>query len=103
MSVREGGEYRAKVNVHLGTCGIAAGARATRTAVWDGVTVHRGSEVTDCVVADGVEIPPGTRLEGCAIVPAGSRPPDAGQRLFGRLLVAPFVPSGPRKDSSHGA
>ncbi len=25
--LREGGEYRAKINVHMGTCGIAAGAR----------------------------------------------------------------------------
>jgi NADP-reducing hydrogenase subunit HndB len=28
MSLREGGEYRAKVCVHMGTCGIASGARA---------------------------------------------------------------------------
>lgn len=27
MSLREG-EYRAKINVHMGTCGIAAGARS---------------------------------------------------------------------------
>jgi NADP-reducing hydrogenase subunit HndB len=27
VSLREGGEFRAKVNVHMGTCGIAAGAR----------------------------------------------------------------------------
>ena len=27
-SLREGGEFRAKVTVHMGTCGIAAGARA---------------------------------------------------------------------------
>ncbi len=27
ISLREGGEYRAKINVHMGTCGIAAGAR----------------------------------------------------------------------------
>jgi len=26
-TIREGGEYRAKVCVHMGTCGIAAGAR----------------------------------------------------------------------------
>jgi len=25
--LREGGEYRAKITVHMGTCGIAAGAR----------------------------------------------------------------------------
>jgi NADP-reducing hydrogenase subunit HndB len=26
-TIREGGEYRAKICVHMGTCGIAAGAR----------------------------------------------------------------------------
>ncbi|MBM3293297.1 MAG: (2Fe-2S) ferredoxin domain-containing protein [Candidatus Aminicenantes bacterium] len=30
---REGGEFRAKINVHMGTCGIAAGARAVMTAL----------------------------------------------------------------------
>jgi NADP-reducing hydrogenase subunit HndB len=33
MAVREGGAYRAKVNVHMGTCGIAAGARMVMTAL----------------------------------------------------------------------
>jgi NADP-reducing hydrogenase subunit HndB len=27
MILREGGEFRAKITVHMGTCGIAAGAR----------------------------------------------------------------------------
>jgi len=33
MIPREGGEFRAKVNVHMGTCGIAAGARTVMTAL----------------------------------------------------------------------
>ena len=33
MAVREGGKFRAKVNVHMGTCGIAAGARTIMTAL----------------------------------------------------------------------
>ena len=33
MALREGGTYRAKVNVHMGTCGIAAGARTIMTAL----------------------------------------------------------------------
>lgn len=37
VAVREGGEYRAKLNVHMGTCGIAAGARAVMTALIDEV------------------------------------------------------------------
>jgi NADP-reducing hydrogenase subunit HndB len=32
-SVREGGEYRAKITVHMGTCGIAAGARNIMNAL----------------------------------------------------------------------
>jgi NADP-reducing hydrogenase subunit HndB len=34
FTLREGG-YRAKVTVHMGTCGIAAGAREIMTAVMD--------------------------------------------------------------------
>lgn len=34
VNLREGG-YRAKVNIHMGTCGIAAGARTLMTAVMD--------------------------------------------------------------------
>jgi NADP-reducing hydrogenase subunit HndB len=34
VNLREGG-YRAKVNVHMGTCGIASGARKLMTAVLD--------------------------------------------------------------------
>jgi len=32
-SLRERGEYRAKINVHMGTCGIAAGARTIMNAL----------------------------------------------------------------------
>ncbi|MBM3309902.1 MAG: (2Fe-2S) ferredoxin domain-containing protein [Candidatus Aminicenantes bacterium] len=37
MVPREGGEFRAKVNVHMGTCGIAAGARGVMTALLEEV------------------------------------------------------------------
>ncbi len=32
-TIREGGEFRAKINVHMGTCGIAAGARTIMNAL----------------------------------------------------------------------
>lgn len=32
-TIREGGEYRAKICVHMGTCGIAAGARNVMNAL----------------------------------------------------------------------
>jgi NADP-reducing hydrogenase subunit HndB len=31
-AIREGGEFRAKITVHMGTCGIAAGARGVMGA-----------------------------------------------------------------------
>ncbi|MBM4329960.1 MAG: (2Fe-2S) ferredoxin domain-containing protein [Deltaproteobacteria bacterium] len=34
VTLREGG-YRAKVNIHMGTCGIASGARAVMTTIMD--------------------------------------------------------------------
>lgn len=32
-TIREGSEFRAKINVHMGTCGIAAGARNIMNAL----------------------------------------------------------------------
>jgi len=46
FTLREGG-YRAKVTVHMGTCGIAAGARNVMTALMDEIT---RSNVTDVIV-----------------------------------------------------
>jgi NADP-reducing hydrogenase subunit HndB len=42
--LREGG-YRAKVTVHMGTCGIAAGARAVMTALMDEITKANASDI----------------------------------------------------------
>ncbi len=46
FTLREGG-YRAKVTVHMGTCGIAAGARNVMTALMDEITK---SNVNDVIV-----------------------------------------------------
>jgi len=37
ITLREGGPYRAKVTVHMGTCGIASGARKIMTALLDAI------------------------------------------------------------------
>lgn len=42
-----GGDYRAKVTVHMGTCGIAAGARKVMTALMDEVTKKN---ITDIII-----------------------------------------------------
>ena len=44
FTLREGG-YRAKVTVHMGTCGIAAGARAVMTALMDEISKANISDV----------------------------------------------------------
>jgi NADP-reducing hydrogenase subunit HndB len=46
FTLREGG-YRAKVTVHMGTCGIAAGARNIMTALMDEISREN---LTDVIV-----------------------------------------------------
>ncbi|MDP2279617.1 MAG: (2Fe-2S) ferredoxin domain-containing protein [Nitrospirota bacterium] len=46
FTLREGG-YRAKITVHMGTCGIAAGARNVMTALMDEIS---GANITDVIV-----------------------------------------------------
>ena len=46
MSLRAG-EHRAKINVHMGTCGIAAGARKVMAAFLDEIAKE---EITDVIV-----------------------------------------------------
>jgi NADP-reducing hydrogenase subunit HndB len=44
FTLREGG-YRAKITVHMGTCGIAAGAREIMTALMDEITKAKVEDV----------------------------------------------------------
>lgn len=44
-SLREGGEYRAKIIVHMGTCGIAAGARTVMSALMKELEERKISDV----------------------------------------------------------
>lgn len=44
FTLREGG-YRAKITVHMGTCGIAAGARAVMTALMDEIAQTKVEDV----------------------------------------------------------
>jgi NADP-reducing hydrogenase subunit HndB len=46
FAIREGG-YKAKVTVHMGTCGIAAGARAVMSALMEEIAQ---AEVEDVIV-----------------------------------------------------
>jgi NADP-reducing hydrogenase subunit HndB len=70
-ALREGGA-RAKVTVHMGTCGIAAGAREVMTALTDALA---SSGVTDVMVTNS----------GCA--GACSKEPMATVELLGEAPV----------------
>jgi NDP-sugar pyrophosphorylase family protein len=58
-----------------------------RTVVWDDVTVGRDARLSECVVGDGVRIPEGANYHRCAIIPAGTKLPEAGERIEGGLLL----------------
>jgi NADP-reducing hydrogenase subunit HndB len=45
VAIREGGAYRARINVHLGTCGIAAGARTVMGALMKEVETRGVTDV----------------------------------------------------------
>jgi len=70
--IREGGAYRAKVTVHMGTCGIAAGARNIMNALMD---IIQEKEITDVMLTNS----------GCAGL--CSREPMATVELTGQAPV----------------
>ena len=70
--LREGGPYKAKINVHMGTCGIAAGARKIMGAVLKEI---EGRGVKDVLLS----------TSGCAGL--CSREPMATVELVGKAPV----------------
>ncbi len=71
VTLREGG-YRAKVNIHMGTCGLARGARQLMTAVMDEIQKR---DINDVIVT----------TSGCAGL--CSREPMATVELLGEAPV----------------
>ena len=71
VTLREGG-YRAKVNIHMGTCGLARGARQLMTAVMDEIQKR---DIKDVIVT----------TSGCAGL--CSREPMATVELLGEAPV----------------
>ena len=69
---------------------VHAGARVTRSVLWDDVVVADGAALDECVVADGVRIPAGLRLSRRVVVPRGHRRPGAGAESAGDLLLTPL-------------
>ena len=48
-AIREGGEFRAKITVHMGTCGIAAGARGVMSAF---IKEIEGRDLNDIILTN---------------------------------------------------
>jgi NADP-reducing hydrogenase subunit HndB len=71
VTLREGG-YRAKVNIHMGTCGLARGARQLMTAVMEEIQKR---DISDVIVT----------TSGCAGL--CSREPMATVELLGEAPV----------------
>lgn len=72
VTLREGGAYKAKVTVHMGTCGIAAGSRKVMNALLNEI---EGRDIQDVLVAN----------TGCAGL--CSREPMATVELVGKAPV----------------
>lgn len=70
--LREGGPYKAKITVHMGTCGIAAGARKVMDALLEEI---EGREIQDILLTNS----------GCAGL--CSREPMATVELVGKPPV----------------
>jgi NDP-sugar pyrophosphorylase family protein len=58
---------------------LGAGARVTRSILWNDVVVGEGAEVRDCIITDGVRIAPGSSYQQSIVRTEG-----------GRLLVTPL-------------
>jgi NADP-reducing hydrogenase subunit HndB len=72
ITLREGGEFKAKVTVHMGTCGIAAGARKVMEALLEEVEKR---DISDVLISNS----------GCAGL--CSREPMATVELVGKAPV----------------
>jgi len=69
---------------------VEAGARVTRSVLWDDVVIAGGATVDECVLADGVHIPAGMRLVRRVVMACDGRAPGATDTCAGDLLLSPL-------------
>ena len=112
MNLREG-IYRARVSVHMGDCGLAAGARAVVAAVMDEVAQRELKDVivmtVGCPGLCSREPMVTVELPGCPPVQYGDVNADRMREIFrehvlGGKVVAPYAQpvGGDTTDSSGG-
>ncbi len=86
LTLREGGPYRVKVNVHMGTCGIAAGARAIMSAFL-AILEHKNIKdvlitTSGCAGLCSKEPMITLEIEGAPPVKYGELTPDKVNKIF---------------------
>jgi len=69
---------------------VGAGARISRSVLWDDVTVGEDAVLDACVVADGVVVPGRTRLSRRVLTPRKGHAPGPDEWLIGDVLVSPL-------------
>jgi NDP-sugar pyrophosphorylase family protein len=79
---------------------VGAGARVSRSVLWDDVTVGEGAVLDECVVADGVAIPGRTHFARRVLTPRTVHEPGPGEALVEDVLVSPL--DARRRRPTHG-
>jgi NADP-reducing hydrogenase subunit HndB len=86
ITLRQGGPYRVKVNVHMGTCGIAAGARTIMNAFLSIIESKNIKDVlmttSGCAGLCSKEPMITVETEGAAPVKYGELTPEKADRIF---------------------
>lgn len=86
MKLREGGPYRVNVTVHMGTCGIAAGARKILSAFLDLVESKKTKDVivstSGCAGLCSREPMITVEIEGAAPIKYGDLAPEKAAKIF---------------------
>jgi NDP-sugar pyrophosphorylase family protein len=69
---------------------LAAGARVSRSVLWDDVCVEGGAVVDQCIVTDGARVPEGARLRRSVVTREPGREPGPDEAQLGDLIVSPL-------------
>jgi NDP-sugar pyrophosphorylase family protein len=69
---------------------IDAGARVTRSVLWDDVRIEEGAVLDQCVVADGAHIGAGARITRRVVLPIAGQTPAPGDEVAGDVLLSPL-------------
>ena len=85
MTLREG-DARAKITVHMGTCGIAAGARPVMKALIEAVEEHDAKDIilatSSCAGLCSLEPMVTIEIQGAAPVKYVELTPEKAKRIF---------------------